>query len=128
MMDCTAEQLDSALHDAWVDFSSIQHESGELVMTGEVERPYRDAFVFSRVAKFPFSLSFQEVVSFVAEDDEEIGGLLVSDITYNYEGNFFLLEGAIPGRLMVATPKAIASLMLSPTPLRVRRWLSWHKP
>ncbi len=115
----SAEELDEAIHDAWIDLDRVV-ESGEVVVIhGSVDR----LLTRWRLGRLNMELRIRGALSAV-EDDEGVGRLPVQEVVY--EDGAFRLEGAIPGRIIVASADHEAELQVDDHPMAVRRWFRWR--
>lgn len=118
-------ELERILHDAKLELGSLRQCKSQLQLSGTIEGPTSRSYLW-RLGRYRFRLLINEVDSFIVEDEEQIGELLISSISYTMDE--LVIESSIPGRLRVrTTDDPVFEIEVDAQPYSTRRWYQWRR-
>jgi hypothetical protein len=117
-----AAALERELHDAWLDFGSLELTGGTLTLTGDRDFAVDEQGRYRR-GRFSWRARIEGVEAVAHDDPDEIGGIVVCTVESDAKRLSFI--GCTPGRLVVDGHRAIR-LRSSPHRLPKRRRRSYQ--
>jgi len=114
----TPADIERELHDAWLDFDSMDIDAARTIISGHRERPVNGRWFMT--GRYPVELAVSGAESVNCDDPDGLGGVGVDNVTIDDRG--MTITSCYVGSLTILGAHLSTTLVLAGRPTTVRRW------